>query len=219
MNKYATALSFIFGAGLGTAVTWYFLKTKYEAIAEEEIASVKETYAKHEEDRPSQTEPEAEPSEPDEATKKRLARNKPDISVYAKQIEKLKYTECFDEAEEEEPEKEQVEEEPRVIQEHPYVIPPEEFGELDDYEALTLYYFIGYPKEKVLADENFEIIENIDDVVGFDSLNHFGEYEEDSVYVRNDRLRCDYEILLDERCYDEVEIVQMRKGQNPFAEE
>lgn len=214
MNKYTGALSFIFGAGLGAAAAWYFLKTKYEAIAQEEIESVKETYAKREEESNKKTEPETEP-EPDEATKKRLARNKPDISVYTKQIEKLKYTGYFDE---EESEEEHVEES-RVMQEHPYVIPPEEFGEFDDYETLSLYYFVGYPDEKVLADEDYEIIEDVDNIVGVDALTHFGEYEEDSVYVRNDVLRCDYEILLDERCYDEVEIVQMRKGQNPFAEE
>lgn len=212
MNKYTGALSFIFGAGLGAATAWYFLKTKYEAIAQEEIESVKETYAKREEESNKKTEPE---TDPDEAAKKRLARNKPDISVYTKQIGKLKYTGYFDE---EKSEEEHVEES-RVIQEHPYVIPPEEFGEFDDYETLSLYYFVGYPDEKVLADEDYEIIEDVDNIVGVDALTHFGEYEEDSVYVRNDRLRCDYEILLDEHCYDEVEIVQMRKGQNPFAEE
>ena len=40
-----------------------------------------------------------------------------------------------------------------------------------------------------------------DDVVGMESLTHFGEYEDDSVFVRNDRLKCDYEILMDERTY------------------
>ena len=37
---------FAVGAAVGSAVTWKLLKTKYEQIANEEIASVKETYAK-----------------------------------------------------------------------------------------------------------------------------------------------------------------------------
>ena len=37
---------FAVGALVGSAVTWKLLKTKYEQIANEEIASVKETYAK-----------------------------------------------------------------------------------------------------------------------------------------------------------------------------
>ena len=28
----------------------------------------------------------------------------------------------------------------------------------------------------------------MDEIVGKESLNHFGEYEDDSVFVRNDRL-------------------------------
>ena len=37
---------FIAGAGLGAFATWQFLKNKYEQIANEEIASVKEAYNK-----------------------------------------------------------------------------------------------------------------------------------------------------------------------------
>ena len=44
----------------------------------------------------------------------------------------------------------------------------------------------------------------MDEIVGEESLNHFGEYEDDSVFVRSDRLKCDYEILLDQRNYSDV---------------
>ena len=43
-----------------------------------------------------------------------------------------------------------------------------------------------------------------DEIVGLDSLTHFGEYEDDSVFVRNDVMKCDYEILLDHRNYKDV---------------
>ena len=42
------------------------------------------------------------------------------------------------------------------------------------------------------------------ETIGKDSLTHFGEYEDDSVFVRNDRLKADYEILMDQRTYAEV---------------
>ena len=75
----------------------------------------------------------------------------------------------------------------------PYVISPEEFGDnVDDYELISLNYY----EDGVLADDWDEPIEDIDKVVGKDSLTHFGEYEDDSVYVRNDRLKCEYEILM-----------------------
>ena len=82
----------------------------------------------------------------------------------------------------------------------PYVIPPEDFGEFEDYEKISLTYY----SDGVLTDENDEIMDDVEDSVGEDSLNHFGEYEDDSVFVRNDRKKCDYEILLDLRKYEDV---------------
>lgn len=72
----------------------------------------------------------------------------------------------------------------------PYIISPEEFGELDGYAMITLTYFA----DGILTDENDEIIDDVEATVG-DGLSHFGEYEADSVWVRNDRRRCDFEIL------------------------
>ena len=65
---------------------------------------------------------------------------------------------------------------------------------------------MNYYADGVLADDMDDEIEadDIDMLVGRDSLNHFGEYEMDSVFVRNDALKTDYEILLDLRNYSEV---------------
>ena len=53
-----------------------------------------------------------------------------------------------------------------------------------------------------MADENNEPIEDVDSIIGLESLKHFGEYGDDSVYVRNDELKADYEILLDDEKYE-----------------
>ena len=82
----------------------------------------------------------------------------------------------------------------------PYVIPPEQFDEIDEYDTVTLSYYA----DGILADETDTPIDNIDSVVGFDSLKTFGRYEDDSVYVRNDMKKCDYEILRDERKYMDI---------------
>ena len=58
-------------------------------------------------------------------------------------------------------------------------------------------------------------VEDVDNVVGEESLNCFGKYEDDSVFVRNDVLKADYEILLDERNYSDV----VNKVQNRADEE
>lgn len=82
----------------------------------------------------------------------------------------------------------------------PYIISPEEFGENDDYELICMTYY----NDKVLADDDDNVVNDIEDTVGIEALSHFGEYEDDSVFVRNDILRCDYEILLDPREYSDV---------------
>ena len=81
----------------------------------------------------------------------------------------------------------------------PRVIPPEEFGE-EDYAVISLNYYA----DGVLADDWDKVIEDVENTVGEDFANHFGEYEDDSVFVRNDELEKDYEILLDMRNYSDV---------------
>lgn len=83
---------------------------------------------------------------------------------------------------------------------HPYVISPIEFGSREDYMQVSLNLF----SDGVLTDEDYEAVENVEGTVGSDSLNHFGEYEDDAVYVRNEGMMCDYEILKDNRTYAEV---------------
>ena len=83
---------------------------------------------------------------------------------------------------------------------NPHVITPEEFGENNHYDRITLTYYADH----VLADENDEIIRDVEETIGFGSLNHFGEYEADIVYVQNDILKCYYEITRDLRKYEDV---------------
>ena len=77
-----------------------------------------------------------------------------------------------------------------VGSEHPYVIDPVEFGELYDYRTITLKYF----NNGILLDDTDCPMEDPDIFIG-DALDHFGEYEDDAVHVRNDQFRCDYEVI------------------------
>ncbi len=93
-----------------------------------------------------------------------------------------------------------IDERPPVIEEHPYVIEPNEFGEDFQYEQIELTYYA----DGVLADDFNEPVENVDELVGADFADHFGEYEDDAVYIRNDQKRSEYAILKDERNHSEV---------------
>ena len=189
MNKSLCVLTFILGAAGGSFVTYKLLKNKYEEIAQEEIDSVKETY------RNSQGEcmPNPEIEEQKEVAKKSM--DKPDIMEYSKKIKDCNYSD-YSKTEHNKPEECPEEKDTS----DPYVISPDEFGEDDTYDRINLTYYA----DGVLADENDEEVENVDGTVGLDSLETFGTYEDDSVHVNNDRLRAYYEILRDERNYEDV---------------
>ena len=189
MNKGFIFLAFVLGAAGGSFATYKLLKNKYEEIAQEEIDSVKEMY------RNSQGEcmPNSEIEEQKEVAKKSM--EKPDIMEYSKKIKDCNYSD-YSKTERNKPEEGPEEKD----MSDPHVISPEEFGEDDTYDRINLTYYA----DGVLADENDEEVENVDGTVGLDSLETFGTYEDDSVHVKNDRLRAYYEILRDERNYEDV---------------
>ena len=189
MNKAAGFVMFVLGAAVGSVVTWQYTKKKYEQIAQEEIDSVKEIFSRRE----SAADVEIVTPEPQTA-KVGKPEEKPDITEYAARLEREGYTNYSNVSAGEK------KEEQEAMEMKPYVISPEEFGEFEDYERISLSYYA----DQILADEDDEKVEDVDNVVGLESLTHFGEFEDDSVFVRNDRLKCDYEILLDQRTYSDV---------------
>lgn len=86
----------------------------------------------------------------------------------------------------------------------PYVIEAAEWYTNDtDYDQITLTYWAD---DDVLADDAERVVMDVDTIVGGTNLHRFGFQSDnpDIVYVRNDRLRADYEISKDERNYAEV---------------
>lgn len=178
-NTLRNFFIFAVGAAIGSSATWYFVKTKYERIANEEIESVKEAFA------PKKFEPREESD------------SNHDMVTYEKMLGNLNYTNYTEVANDND---EKGAEEMTEKKKGPYVISPDEFGNIPEYDAVSLNYY----SDGVLANDWDEIIEDVDDVVGEESLTHFGEYEADSVFVRNDDAATDYEILRDLRNYWDV---------------
>lgn len=189
--KYVSIAAFALGVIAGSVGTWYILKEKYDRRLQEDIDSVKARFTI------PKTEPYEGPQDSDEEKRKiseeKAAANhdKPDIAEYAKILSKERYTKYSDSETEAEAPKEYP---------APYVISPEQFREFDDYSVISLMFYA----DGVLADDDDRIMEDVDSYIGADALTHFGEFEDDSVYVRNDRLKVDYEILLSQKEYSEV---------------
>ena len=86
-------------------------------------------------------------------------------------------------------------------EEAPYILSKDEFMESDsDYTQSTVTYFGG---DKVLVDSREDIIEDVDMTVGEGNLERFGHGSGDPnvLYVRNDRLEIEFEILLSQGKY------------------
>lgn len=181
---------FVTGLAIGSVATWQYTKNYYEQRAQEEIDSVKEVFSKKFSKEDSTNTHESKKELQEAQTK------------YSEKVNELGYTDYSRSA----AQQAKVEVAPNTSYigsepiDKPYVISPDELGEIDDYEVINLTYYA----DGVLTDDCDEIVEDIENTVGRESLNHFGDYEDDAVHVRNDRLKADYEILLDVRTYEEV---------------
>lgn len=166
-NKVLCVIAFSMGAAVGSVASWKLLKTKYERIAQEEIDSVKEAFAS--------AKPHQEPQQTEEKSDGNSVKKR-----YSEIIRDMGYSS-----------NEKGDADDMRDEDHITVIPPDEFYDWDDYDKITLTYYA----DGVLADDGDGLIENPDDVVGSDFASHFGDYEDDSIFIRNDKYGACYEIL------------------------
>lgn len=188
-NTLKNLFIFAVGAAAGAVATWKLLNDKYEKLYHEEVEAYKE-YHKEKSDKAT-TEPKSEP-EPEVKKEEHIHKvdQDPIMNKLRDTIERAGYTDYSTTKVKNESEEKDI---------RPYVIRPEELGDQIGYDVIELTYYA----DGVVAEED-DVMDDVDEVIGIDSLGHFGQFEEDAVCVRNDRLKCDYQILLDERKYSDV---------------
>ena len=174
MNKSFIA-GIAIGAVVGSVASWIYARKKYEQIVQEEIESVKAAFEEY------YTEVEniilEKPVVEEKVTKE-------EKEEYKEVVENTTYISC----------------DLKNGCSDPYVIAPEELGgEQNEYNIISLTYYA----DGVLADSTGEVY-NIGNAIGDDALEHFGQYEDDVVHVRNEAWNTDFEIFQDERNYTEV---------------
>ena len=188
MHKALYLLSFIAGGAVGALVMKKAIEKKFDGLVKEEIASVKEAFANL---RAAAKKEETKEDDEKEVLAEKAV-HKPDISKYAEKASTYSNR----------PEVPRKKKGPNPLgAEKPFAISPDEFGEMYDYERVSLTYYAG---DEVLADEDNSIIDDPEEFVGSNFADCIGEYEEDAAYIRNDQKQCDYEILLDTRSYKDV---------------
>lgn len=207
--KTINVIMFATGAILGSLVTWKYAKTKYERIAQEEIDSVKDAFR---EQTNSIIKSHAEEDRHEDCATSELKDNEGELYSRVTDMEMHEYMDTASQylsAAEVSSLKNELKGGGMYMATKPYVISPDEFGEIDGYETTTLTYYA----DGVLEDDYYIVIdkeEEVDAMVGIDSFNHFGEHEADTVFVRNEKQKTDFEIQRDLRKYSETNHESLR---------
>lgn len=201
-------LYFLGGVAVGCAVTYFIVSKRTEKQIEEEVAAFKEQYSAkvvH----ISQNQPFAHPKDVvDELNQRKASMVSYDKiskgegynhNLFTNPPNPIDIHNGIDEGEELEYEKVIDTTPPKEGLSDPYTISPDQFVNEEPYfDKITLEYFDDGTLCSEITDE---IIDDISGTVGTESLNKFGEYEEDVVYVRNERLSTDYEIIWQHRAF------------------
>lgn len=191
MNKdlITKILLFTTGAAVGSAVSWMLVKIKYEKTIEdknEEIEFLRDRYSSK--DITIRDVAEAAAKEGFDVDISLDEPEEPTTHEISEKVRKLRYNnESYNEEEDEDD------------MCGPEVIAPEESWE-QDYPVISLTY---YEEDRVLVDEHNKIIGNAGELVGEDFADRFGEYEDDSVFIRNRKNKVYYEILKDYGSYSD----------------
>lgn len=188
---------FIAGLGIGSVGTYFVVKKHYEDFMDEEIESVKEYYKDNimeiaeREFGESAVNPEKE--EPVEEKE-----NEPNYQKIIKKLNYGDYSKKDDKVVES-----HTNAEPAVAEKKgPYVIGPDDFANDEQYDKITLTYFSD---DGVFVSIEEEVVPEGMQVIGEENLDHIGEIEENVVYIRNEGLNADYEVILEERAYSDSE--------------
>lgn len=193
---YKKALTFIGGAVTGSLVSWYFTKKKYETLAENEIAKMREGYRKKNKELAERARIKPDISE---VTKDRITIHKEDVDLDEKEENLIaKY------AEESEPTgEENISPNDDIIE----FIDDGEFASMNGYEKVNLVLY----EDDVLANEISDDIVLVEDTVGQQAIDDFKHYNPEAFYVRNNQLMTEYEITRDHRTYEEVTGIPIRE--------
>ena len=190
---------FAVGAAIGSLSAWFYAKKRYEKIANDEIRSMREYFRRREKELLEDDETEETEGEPDSSEEEN------DKAIYSNIIKESGYVRYGKSSNQDDSEEEGKE---NNIDDEPYVIRPDLFDTLDDYESMTLTYYA----DGVLADMFDVPIDDPDTLVGTDFVDCFNadEVDGDVVYVRNERKKTDFEIIEDLRNYSDMMKNKMR---------
>lgn len=199
---------FAAGAAIGSAVTWKYVKDKYERIMQEDFEQRRYDGNKND-DEPTEESNDISEDEPIEEVERKEEINLSNYNSLASnykgdESQKTNYT-AYTRKEKQYPylaerDRQRLEADNVDIESIESII-PDEFGEYMSYEQITLIQYA----DGVMADEDDNIITNPEELLGDDYEDHFGENDDpDTCYFRNHKIKAEYEVIRDDRRFEEV---------------
>lgn len=182
MSKVKGLLIFAAGAIAGTVAGIGMAKRHFEAIAAQEINEVRDYYRKVNKELADQLVDKTSDIKEEPAEKSIEEEEKEEYNNIIKHGNYMTTEEIDDE------------EELFSEDDEPYIIDPSEFGNNGHYATQTCTYFA----DGVLVDDVDEVIEEPETLVGTFHVDIFRDFDATSVYVRNDWMKMDFEILRDD---------------------
>lgn len=183
MSKAKGLLIFVAGAIAGTVAGIGMSKRHFEAIAAQEINEVRDYYGKANKELADQLvdkTSDIKEEQAEEPAEKSIEETKKE---YDNIIKHGNYVTT-----------EEIDDEEDYSDDEPYIIDPSEFGNNGHYATQTCTYFA----DGVLVDDVDEVIEEPETLVGNFHVDIFKDFDATSVYVRNDWMKMDFEILRDD---------------------
>ncbi len=200
---WKTLVAFMAGGVIGSAITAVVLKKHYDELNERSIAEMKDQYfAKESPDNVEKRAPidiTNDQTVPEKISEEEAMKRYDEIlKTHRYYTEDMDPNNEFDEyfyvgddyVNKDIPEDEY----------EPYGISPDAYGENPDYDQIVL---IKY-RDGIVADETDIIIDPLDlkPLIGENWESFIGEYESDAAFIRNDRLKTDYQVLTDLHTYE-----------------
>ena len=180
-------LGFVIGLAIGVVSSALYFRGK----TQEEINEVRSFYLSKVGENEATENTEAETVE--EKVFREFNATKPEIRDYINTLRERKYVDYSKTAEPDDSSAKV----PDVIAD-PYVISIDDFGQEEGYDTITLTAY----SDGTIANYADDELEDPESTIGEDILSKFGD--EDVVYIRNDRLKADFEVVRDNRTYVEV---------------
>lgn len=175
-------LMLISGIAIGAGVSWAYHKNKYEQMIQEEVESLR-NHMKEKEHHDKSIE------NPDKKVETECFDN--EEKEFDNQMNKAKTIINYNKYS-------NIDDEEKMVNkyEKPFVVTPEDFASVPGYDTDTFYYH----HDDIISNGDQEMVDDIEDILGLtvdEIRDQFGVYEDSAVYIRNPRLKTDYEILLE----------------------